>query len=456
MRFNTMGTPVLEDTNKETTETGASDGMRTFFAIWAGHFVSVIGNALTTFGIGVWIFQKTGSATSFSLLFLAYSLPAVVVSPIAGALVDRWSRRRALLVSEAGAGLSSLLLATLVLMGKLQLWHIYTLVTIGATFATLSWPAVSAVISLLVAKRNLARANSMIGFNDAVANILGPVIGGAVIVAGGLGGLVMADVASFIVSIAVLMVIRIPAPPRSEGEHHDHTFWRDVAYGWHYIRERAGLRGLLSFFMLTNFLGSFAYGLFTPLLLTFYRADLVGRISGCAGLGMISGTIVMATWGGFKKRVRGIMLAGTGSAIALMCMVLPPNPILFGALIFLAVFWGPIGGTSSQAIWQSKVAPDVQGRVFAIRRMIAAGMTPLSFMLAGPLADKVFTPGMMPGGALAGTFGLLIGTGEGAGIRLIFLLAGAGSMITAVVLMLNPHVRRVETELPDFSREAQA
>jgi DHA3 family macrolide efflux protein-like MFS transporter len=132
--------------------------------------------------------------------------------------------------------------------------------------------------------------------------------------------------------------------------------------------------------------------------------------------------------------------------------------LLFGlglSLPLIAVnnFWFllamPISNGCSQAIWQTKVAPDVQGRVFAIRRMIAFSIMPIAYALAGPLAERLFEPAMAEGGRLAALFGPLVGVGPGRGIALIFVIAGALYTLAALAILLHPRIRRVEVELPD-------
>lgn len=444
---------VVEIEKSEEQTPGAGESMRAFLIIWIGQMFSVLGSALTTFGIGVWLFERTHTATSFTLMALAMGIPSMIMMPVAGALVDRWDRRVALIVSEVGAGATSLILATLVLLKLVQPWEIYGLMALSATFGTLAWPAMSAAVTMLVPKQHLGRANSLLMFNQAISGVLGPVIGGVFMVMGGLASLVIADVVSFAICVVCLSLVRVPKPVRTV-EHVEQHFFKEAFYGWTYIKERPGLMGLVTYFMTVNFVGGVAGVLFMPLALTFFTADVAGRVSGASGIGMILGTVVMAAWGGFKKRVNGVLGIGIISALTTEIMILPPSAFLLTAVSFTFMFWMPIVNTSSQSIWQSKVAPDVQGRVFAIRSMIAQFMQPLAFGVAGPLADHVFTPGMMPGGALAPTFGPLIGTGPGAGIRLIFVLMGAISASVAALKFLNPHIRNVETELPDFVKQA--
>jgi hypothetical protein len=177
--------------------------------------------------------------------------------------------------------------------------------------------------------------------------------------------------------------------------------------------------------------------------------DVFGYLASIVGIGMLAGTLVMSAWGGPKRRVNGVlgflMLAGA----AMILMGLRPSIPLMAVAGFGLMFTMPIINGSSQAIWQSKVPPDLQGRVFSVRRMIAWSTLPLAYMIAGPLADNVFKPMLVEGGALAGSVGRVLGVGPGRGIGLMFVVIGFLAILAAGSGYLNPRIRRVEDELPD-------
>jgi hypothetical protein len=169
---------------------------------------------------------------------------------------------------------------------------------------------------------------------------------------------------------------------------------------------------------------------------------------------MLLGTLVMSAWGGPKRRVHGVLGFMILSGLFTMLLGLRPSIPLMAAAGFGIMFTLPIINASSQAIWQSKVAPDVQGRVFSIRRMIAWSTTPLAYILAGPLVDKIFKPLLLEGGPLANSLGRIIGVGPGRGTGLLFILIGLLTILAVLVWgYLNPRVRLLEDELPDATAE---
>ena len=424
--------------------------MRTFFVIWSGQLVSTIGSGLTGFALGVWIYQETGSVTLFAMNMLAFAIPNLLVSPFAGAMVDRYDRRWVMILSDTGAGLATLSIAILYMTGNLQVWNIILATAFNSAFSTFQWPAYSAVTTLLVPKDQLGRAGGMVQIGEAMSQLLAPAAAGALFVTVGLGGVIVIDFVTYFFAVLTLLVVRVPSPERSEaGKEGQGSIWKEALYGWTYISARAGLLGLLLVFAAFNFVSGLMMPLIMPMILDMTSVAMLGYLVSIVGVGMLAGTLVMSAWGGPKRRIHGVlgflMLSGFFTS---MLGISPLIPVMAVAGFFL-MFTMPIINGSSQAIWQSKVDPDVQGRVFSVRRMIAWSMTPLAYIVAGPLADRVFKPLLMEGGALADSIGLLIGVGPGRGTGLMFMVVGALSIVVAALGYLNPHVRNVEDELPD-------
>lgn len=425
-------------------------GLRTFFLVWTGQLISLIGSSLTGFALGVWVFQETGSTTRFALISLATALPGILMSPLAGALVDRWDRRRAMMLSDAGAGLSTLTLALLLWSGRLELWHIYLLVALSAIFSAFQWPAYSAAITLLVPRQHLGRAAGMVQMAEAAGQIVAPVTAGALLGLVGLRGIMLIDVATFLVALSILAAVRFPRPPVSqEGKAARGSLLREAAFGWRYIRARPGFFSLLLFFAATNLTFNLVGVLFTPLVLGFASVAVLGGLLTTGGLGMLSGSLVMSAWGGPRTRVYGILGFTLLSGLVLLVGGLYTSIPILGTGIVIYMFGFPIVNGCSQAIWQAKVAPDVQGRVFAVRRMIAWSSTPVAYVLAGPLADRVFEPLMAEGGPLAATLGPIMGVGPGRGIGLLYVVLGVLAIGIAVAGYLYRPLRRLEADLPD-------
>lgn len=436
-----------------------AQGMKTFGTIWIGQLVSLLGSGLTSFALGIWALERSNSVTQYTLIILSASLPAIVVAPFAGALVDRWDRRKVMLITDIGPGIITLVYALLLWKGEMQVWHIYIGAAINSVFSTFQWPAYISAITMLVDKKQYGRVNGMLEFGQAGTTIAAPALAGLMLSVVNIWGVLLVDFATFLFAAATLLLVRIPRPEVSpEGRKAKGSIWREAGYGWTFIRERPGLFNLLLFFAVVNFALCACGVAIVPMVLAFTGSKAaVGTIMSLVGIGMLIGGAIMTATGGPRPRIYGVLGVGLLISVCFVLVGLKPSLFLVGAGVLLWYIGLPIQNGSSTAIWQSKTPPDVQGRVFAMRRMIAQFTTPIGDFSAGPLADRVFIPLLMPGGALADTaVGRLVGVGPGRGIGLMFLTMAAIPGLAAIWGLLNPRVRNVETELPDAPKKVAA
>jgi hypothetical protein len=294
----------------------------------------------------------------------------------------------------------------------------------------------------------------MVQLGEAAAQIVSPASAGALVGIIQIQGVILIDFATFLFAVLTLLIIRVPRPEATaEGQAGQGSLLREAAYGWTYITARPGLLGLLVFFAATNFTSGIVGVLFTPLVLGFSTPAVLGSLLSIGGVGFLIGSLTMSAWGGPKPRVYGILGFSILQGIVLFAAGLPPRVVILAVAAFFYFFSLPVVNGCSQAIWQSKVAPDVQGRVFAVRRMIAWSSLPLAYLVAGPLADRVFEPLLAVGGPLAASVGQFIGVGPGRGIGFLYMVLGLISLLAVVVALLYPRLRRVEAELPDVIGE---
>mgnify|MGYP000845511722 FL=1 len=439
----------MTSTTLETTRIQPPKDMKTFFIIWGGQLISMLGSGLTQFALGVWIYDQTKQATPFAITVLLGAIPRVLLLPIAGSIADRFNRRIIMILADTFSALLTLAIFFLLGAGQLQLWHVYLLSVLGSVLSAFQEPAYTASISMIVPKEKLGSANGMAQMGQALTSVLTPVMAGALFVFIGFNGIILIDFVTFFFAIAALLFVHIPQPERAP-EHKDKNIWQDMQFGWNYLNERKGLLGLLLYYAMVNFLLNWSAVLLIPMVLSRFTADVLGIIQTVMGVGMLAGSIIMSAWGGAKRRIPTaigfIILGVTGFIIA----GLQPNPWFIGAGIFLLMFSVPLASGNSQVVFQTKVPREIQGRVFSVRSTISQSMMPLAFLTAGPLADKFFEPLLQDGGALASTFvGQILGTGVGRGIGLMFILSGLTAILVSVMVYANPRIRNLEDELPD-------
>jgi predicted MFS family arabinose efflux permease len=424
-------------------------GMRTFTTVWAGQLVSMIGSALTSFGVGVWVYQETGSATTFGLILLFTVLPAIVVAPVAGALVDRWDRRAVMLLADSGAALSTLAMAALLVAGRLEVWHVCAAVTVSATLRTFQWPAWTATTSILVPEEQLGRASAMMSFARSAAQVVGPLLGGVLVGIIGLEGVIVIDFITFGVAVLTLAAVRFPATPRTaEGSAGKGSLLREAAHGWGYVRRNEALRWHLGYFAAFNAGLAFAWVLFPPLVLSFSTPAALGTVGAAVGLGGVAGSVVMTASGGPRHRVRGILATGALLGVCLIVMGLRPSVPLVAAAVFGITFGIPVVNSCFMRLWQPRIPPDVQGRAFAAIQVVVWSIEPVAYLAAGPLADRVFRPLLVAGGPLAPSLGPVFGVGPGRGIGLMLAVVGTSVLAATAAASLVPAFRRAERSDP--------
>jgi amino acid adenylation domain-containing protein len=426
---------------------GVRPTMRRFAAVAAGQLVSITGSALATWAVPVWIYLRTGSLAQFAFFAVSGLVPSLLVGPVAGAIVDRVNRRAVMMASGAVAGGCQLVLALLYAAGQLRAWHLYTAVACVASALVFQRLAFVAAVPQLVPKRFLGNANGLTQMSSGFANLLVPLIAAGLLATIGLGRILLLDVISYGFALGVLAVVRFPD---LMGRQRREPLMTEVVGGLRYSWGNPALRRLLLFSAMINvFLGP-ALILVSPLVLSFGSLGDVGRVSFAEALGAFLGGLAFTIWGGpVRRRMLGLfvvtfVLAGT-------CLVTGLRPAV--PVVAAGVFGTGLALALVQSIYvtivQVKVPQRFHGRVFALNQMIAWSTLPFGFLVLAPLAVRAFGPLLVPGGALAGTVGQVIGIGPGRGIGLVYaavalLIAG----LTAAGLRRS-WLGRFDADVPD-------
>ena len=424
--------------------------MRLFHVLWAGQFVSLIGSSVTAFGAGIWVYDQTGSPTAFTFMILAATLPGIVLLPLAGALVDRWDRRRAMLLSDAGTASVTLLTLLLVSTGVFAVWQLYVVAVLLSVFKAIQWPAFSALVGEIVPREHLSKANGRVGLAEAVGEVLGAVIAGSLYGVLGLRGLLLVDVLTFTAALGTMLWSLRRMPPAPARERDPSTpMAGELSAGWRYIRARPGLSGLLLFFAVNNFGMQWVIVLVPPLVLSLSGPTAYGIVEAVGWAGMAIGGGVISLTREPRHRVRAILTVAAVQAVLVIMMGVGHGVWTAAAGMFGILAGYAVTNAVTATLWQRKTPREVQGRVFAVRRMIAWSAQPLAYATAGPLAQYAATPLVEPGGLLAGSLGQVTGGGTAGGIALVFLAAAPLLLGIVAFTAQRPRVRLLEQELPD-------
>ncbi|NWG35910.1 MAG: MFS transporter [Chloroflexi bacterium] len=407
--------------------------MRSFAILWFGQIVSLIGSAMTWFAFTIWAWEAAGKASALAVIsFLAF-LPSVLFSPLAGALVDRWNRKRVMLLSDLATALGTLAVFLIYTFGDLQLWHIYLVSVLAGFFTAFQYPAYAAAVTTMLSKEDYARAEGMLGAARALSGILAPIFGAALLGVVGLSGIMLIDLATFLFAFVTLMAIHVPQPkPTVTGLQSKGTLRQEIGFGFRYIRETQSLRALTALFMAAGVFLAIGATLMAPLVLggTGNDESALAAVQSMGAVGGVVGAALLSLWGGTRRRIHNVLLGGMGACLlGIVWLGAGGAVVLWAAGAFFFAFFEPFVEGGNLAIWQAKVPADVQGRVFSARHL---------------LVQVPYLLGILGSGYLA----------EGFSIRPVLIGAGMlGALTFALGYALQP-VREAETLLPDVMEAA--
>lgn len=369
-----------------------------FLAIWIGQAFSLLGSNLVGFALVWWLTAETGSATVLALGTLFQILPQVILGPLAGALVDRWNRRRVMLVADTLIALATLWLALLFAGGAVQVWHVLLIMMFRAAGGAFHWPAMQATTSLMVPDKHLARVAGLNQTLQGLQSILGPPLGALLLSLLPLQGVLFIDLGTALLAIVPLLFIDLPQPARkaatdANGETVKPSMWREMREGFRYVRAWPGLLAVIALAVTLNFLINPAFSLLPLVVRDHFGGGAVelGWLESGWGIGMLLGGLALSVWGGFKRRIVTSLTGVVGMGVGIVVLGLAPASLFWLGVagMFVAGIMSPIANGPFMAILQAAVAPEMQGRVFSLLGAAAQAMTPIGLLIIGPLADLV-------------------------------------------------------------------
>ncbi|HUG34697.1 MAG TPA: MFS transporter [Anaerolineales bacterium] len=432
--------------------TNRPTGMFGFTIVWLGQIVSVLASAMSQFALMIFMFNETGSALAMGMMQVFFITPFLLISPVAGVWVDRYNRKMMMMVSDIAAGIATIAILVLQAMGILEFWHLYGTSIIYGLGMAFQWPAYSAAISTMVPKEQLGRVNGMMSLVEAGPQVIAPILAGALLPVIALTGILFLDIVTFLFAIGALMIVHIPQPPRTEeGAQAQGGILKQAAYGFKYIFARPSLLGLQMIFFFGNLFAGIGFTVLAPMILSRSGSDSLafGTVQSAGAIAAVIGGVIMSAWGGFKRRVHGVLIGWIVGGIGMAIMGFAGGLPIWITGVALTAIVVPFVNGSNQAIWQSKVAPDLQGRVFSARRLIAWLTNPISPLIGGVLADFVLEPAAQAGTGLPNSMAWLVGTGPGSGMGSLIVLCGLVSMLVGIAGYFVHSIRNAETILPD-------
>jgi MFS transporter, DHA3 family, macrolide efflux protein len=427
--------------------------VRTFTIIWLGQLASTIGTYMTEFALIIWAWEVTGSATALTLIGFFTQLPRIFITLFAGIIVDRFNRKRLMMLGDAVAVLSTIVLMLIYITNNLEIWHLYIIGAVNSSFGQIQQFAYSTSVSLMVPPQHYTRASSMESAVHYGSAIFAPALAGSFYSTIGLVGILLIDIASFGVAIATLLTVVVPQPPQETNTLQFKRIWHDITFGFKYLSGNSSLRLLVLITALFWFAHDLGGAIYDPMILARSNgsAQVLASTSVAAGVGGVLGAIGVSVWGGFNRRIDGLLVGMIGAGFSKTVFGLGQVPLVWIPAQFCSSLNFPLLGSSETAIWMAKVAPNIQGRVFAANSLILQLVSSLAMLLAGPLADRAFEPAIAANTILAKLLTRVFGTGAGAGMAVLYVLCSLGMLGVGFGGYMLPRLRQIENERPSKS-----
>lgn len=427
-----------------------SYNMRTFYILALTQVFSMVGSAMTSFAIGVWVYTETGNATPIVLTAFFTWLPPVIFNSFAGVLADRFSRKKLIILSDAAQAIPTLLLALAFLTNRFELWQLYTAAFVQSLFGLVQGPSISASVTMLVPDAQRNRANAILAVSNSAAGLLAPLVGGALYALIDVAGVIFVDLMTFITAVIVISLIHIPQPQQTdESAAVRGSVWQEMRGGLQFLLNRRGILYLAFYFTFLNFITNGVFVLRTPYILSLVGDEkLLGILLTIASIGLVSGGLITIVWQGTERRIHTILPALALGAVALILFGMVRTPLALGIVGFVMMLPYKMSNALLSTVMQAKVPPDMQGRVFSFTSQLSLFAMPITYLVTGPLVDNFLEPAV--GGPHWHWAEPIVGNMPGAGMGLYIVACGAIWLVGTLFVYALPVVRHMERDLPNY------
>lgn len=413
-----------------------------FLILWSGQFVSAIGNGLTSFGLGIYVFQMTGKASAMGLVTLLAFMPSLLLSAFAGVLADRYDRRLLMVLGDSLSAIGLVFILLCMLRGEAQLWQICVGVTISSVFSSLLDPAYKATVTDLLTKEQYTKASGLVQIAGTSKFLISPIIAGYLLMIWDIKLLLIIDICTFFVTVTTTLVVRSGLAAKTY--ERANSFIRDFKDGWSAISGNRGVLVLIFMTSLLTFLLGIIETLSIPMLLAFSDSSVIGTVETIVASGMLVTSVVIGFLPIKKDYVKILSFSMFMVGIFMAMFGLRENIILICVAGFLFFAMIPFANVSLDYLIRTNIDNSAQGRAWALIGVISQFGYVAAYALAGLMADYLFTPLLVEGGVLADSVGRVIGTGSGRGTGLLIIVAGMLLSIISVILYQLKSVRELE------------
>ncbi|MFD0556980.1 putative MFS family arabinose efflux permease [Stackebrandtia endophytica] len=425
---------------------------RSFILIWVAQLVARIGNGLTAFGLGVYAYQLTGRSTAVALVTMAAFLPGVLLAPLGGVLADRFDRRLLMILGDALSAIGLLALLLLIQAGIGNVAIVCACVAFSSIFTSVMDPAYRATISDLLTPEQYARASGMVQFASASQYLISPALAGILMSWFGIGLVLLIDIGTM--AVTTLCMVLVWRTIKSTKPVAERGFWADLRFGVAFLARNRGITVLMLLVTFVTFCMGFLQTLLTPMLLDLSNEEVLGVVRSVAAVGMVVASLAIGIFSMGHRHINYIAIALAGSGVVTLLMGATMNVLLIGAFCFIFFMMLPPLNTSVEVLVRASIPNETQGKVWGLMGLISQIGYIVAYAVSGVLADYVFNPLLVSGGALADSAGALIGVGESRGIGLMLIIVGVLLVGTAIVMTRVKSIRVLEENLKNQTLES--
>lgn len=409
-----------------------------FWLLWVGETISMFGTQLVQFALSVWIYEKTGSALSFAGSIVASILPAVLVMPIAGAVVDKINRLHVMIVADSLAAIMSFSLLALLWTDNLEIYHLYIFTAFASMLAAFQGPAYQVSVAEMVRKDHLTRATGAMGVSSTSLGIIAPTLAGSLLVVIGLPGMVLLDLITFVVgTMFVWRAFSISQVKKNKTDLNDlwevvKTSLDNFTSSFSFFERDPKMLTLFIYSLIQAAMIAMAVSMVIPLILSLHSAKSLGVVLSFAAVGALIGSLLMVLFDTPQRRMAIILACDAVFALCILFAGVVTSVPAFCVLEFIAGAAGSIASSCGYALWMSRVPENKRGSVMVLLGTCAMLSTAFMVIFGSVTVETVLEPALVAGGALADSVGMFIGTGEGRGMALMFVICGIAGLLAAI------------------------
>ncbi len=419
--------------------------MRLYLILWFTQMLSGLGSAMTAFALVVWSYSFEGSALKTALLMVCSYTPYVLFSVFAGAISDKWNKKRILLASDTLSAITTVIVLVLIKTNQLRLYHLYIINAVSGLMNTIQQPASEVVTTLILPKKHYQRVGSLRYLSSSLSSILTPILAAAVMGLFGMEWVIAFDLFTFVIAFFVLLFL-IDVPEANEENAKRESFIESAKTGLAFLKKEKGVFALMLFLAAINFVASMYNAAFPAMVLSKAGETEMGAVNAVVGVTTLLGSIMASFMKAPKSRVKAIWLC----LMASMCtenlfLALGRNVYVWSVGAFLGWIMIPLMNANLDAIMRLKIPKEIQGRVFAARNSFQFFTIPLGYLLGGALVDHVFEPFMAKYGSVP-ILQTLFETGKGSGAKMFFFVLWIAGIFVCLAFRNNKHILRLEQD----------